>query len=73
MEGGDGSEERRRVWWLISALDRGCKLWNNKKLSNVVVRVNHHIIFMNLLHAQEAMKTVVLVGWISYVMELQIF
>jgi hypothetical protein len=25
-----------------------------------------------LLHAQEAMKTVVLVGWISYVMELQI-
>jgi hypothetical protein len=31
VEGGDGSEERRRVWWLISALDRGCKLWNNKK------------------------------------------
>jgi len=28
--------------------------------------------YLMLLHAQEAMETVVLVGWISYVMELQI-
>jgi hypothetical protein len=30
------------------------------------------IFYLMLLHAQEAMETVVLVGWISYVMELQI-
>jgi hypothetical protein len=29
-------------------------------------------ILPDVVHAQEAMKTVVLVGWISYVMELQI-
>jgi len=29
-------------------------------------------ILPDVVHTQEAMKTVVLVGWISYVMELQI-
>jgi hypothetical protein len=30
------------------------------------------IFYLMLLHAQEAMENVVIVGWISYVMELQI-
>jgi hypothetical protein len=30
------------------------------------------IFYLMLLHTQEAMKTVGLVGWVSYVMELQI-
>jgi hypothetical protein len=30
------------------------------------------IFYLMLMHTQEAMKTVVLVGWILYVMELQI-
>jgi hypothetical protein len=30
------------------------------------------MIFYLMLHAQEAMKTVVLVGWISYLMKLQV-
>jgi hypothetical protein len=30
------------------------------------------IFYLMLMHTQEAMKTVVLVGWISYVIELQI-
>jgi hypothetical protein len=28
------------------------------------------IFYLMLLHAQEAMETIVIVGWISYVMEL---
>jgi hypothetical protein len=31
---------------------------------------NMMIFYLMLLHAQEAMETVVLVGWISYVMKL---
>jgi len=30
------------------------------------------IFYLMLVHVQEAMKTVVFVGWISYVIELQI-